>query len=222
MRASAFCDAAMNRTLAFAVLSAALCLAVPAAPDARATTGIVKCTMSDGSVIYADRACAAYGARAMPIEGELLIRIARDEARSPDAIDGMGADPVPVSARRSVAAGCARTPTQLAMDLRASIALGDVNRVAESYHWVGLSTREGERVLDRLQRMAREPVADAHYFDATISASPLGSDAIEIASIDDSGPGSAGMLQLQLGRGSSVSVVDLDVERYAGCYFVKF
>jgi hypothetical protein len=106
------------------------------------------------------------------------------------------------------------------MDLRASIALGDVNRVAESYHWVGLTTREGERVLDRLQRMAREPVADSHYFGAAI-ASPLDADAVEIASAG-TGPGSAGMLQLQLGRGAGISVVDLDVERYAGCYFVRF
>jgi hypothetical protein len=30
------------------------------------------------------------------------------------------------------------------------------------------------------------------------------------------------MLQVQLGRGMQASVVDLDVERYAGCYFVEF
>lgn len=211
----------MNRLVPVAALSVALLAAVPVSPPAHATTGIVKCAAPDGSVVYADHACAAYGAKTVPIAGELLTRIARDEARSPDATDSIGDDMVPVSARRSVAAGCARTPTQLAMDLRAAIALGDVNRVAESYHWVGLTTREGERVLDRLQRMAREPVADAHYFDANITSSPLGDDAIEIASAGP-GPGLAGTLQLQQGQGSGVSVVDLNVERYAGCYFVKF
>ena len=40
--------------------------------------------------------------------------------------------------------------------------------------------------------------------------------------MSDTGPGPAGTLQLQLGRGTAGSVVDLDVERYAGCYFVKF
>lgn len=208
----------MNRLIPFAVAFLALLAAVPAAPIAHATTGIMKCTTADGTVVYADRACAP-GAKSAPIPGQLLARIARDEARHGD-----GGDPIdtaiPVPARRSVAAGCARTPAQLQMDLRASIALGDVNRVAESYHWVGLTTREGERVLDRLQRMAREPVADSHYFDAAI-ASPLDADAVEIASAG-TGPGSAGMLQLQLGRGAGISVVDLDVERYAGCYFVRF
>ncbi|HET7127256.1 MAG TPA: hypothetical protein VFI26_09235 [Lysobacter sp.] len=180
----------------------------------------MKCATADGATVYTDRACMP-GSEAMAMPGQLLARIARDEAMHAGDVDAIDAGAVPVQARRSVAAGCARTPAQLQVDLRASIALGDVNRVAESYHWVGLSTREGERVLDRLQRMAREPVADAHYFNASISSSPLGADAVEIASAG-AGPGPAGMLQLQLGRGAGVSVVDLDVERYAGCYFVKF
>jgi len=207
----------MNRFIPLAAVSVVLLAAIPVSPQAHATTGIMKCAMPDGSTVYSDRACQG-GSKAVPISGELLTRISRDEAHSTDAIES---DAIPVPGRRSVSAGCARSPAQLEMDLRGSIALGDVNRVAESYHWVGLSTREGERVLDRLQRMTREPVADAHYFDATISSSPLGADAIEIAS---AGPasGSAGMLQLQLGRGAGSSVVDLNVERYAGCYFVRF
>jgi len=209
----------MNRFLPLSVLSVAL-LAVPASHGAMATTGIMKCAAADGATVYTDRACKP-GSESMAMPGQLLTRIARDEAMHADDVDALDADAIPVEARRSVAAGCARTPAQLQMDLRASIALGDVNRVAESYHWVGLSTREGERVLDRLQRMTREPVADAHYFNASISSSPLGADAMEIASTG-TGAGPAGMLQLQLGSGAGVSVVDLDVERYAGCYFVKF
>jgi hypothetical protein len=208
----------MNRLVPLASVFLAL-LSVPASPVALATTGIMKCANPDGSTVYTDRACRP-GSTAVPISGQLLTRIARDEARSGNAIDASPPGAIPVGPRRSVADGCARTARQLQMDLRAAIALGDVNRIAESYHWVGLSTREGERVLDRLQRMARQPVADAHYFDAVI-ASPLDPEAVEIASAD-TGPGSAGMLQLQLGGGTGASVVDLDVERYAGCYFVKF
>jgi hypothetical protein len=210
----------MNRLIPFAAVSFAVLATAPASPVAQATTGIMKCATPDGITVYTDHACNP-GSKALPMSGQLLTRIARDEARSPDAVDAGYTSAIPVSGRRSVAAGCARTPTQLQMDLRASIALGDVNRVAESYHWVGLSTREGERVLDRLQRMAHGPVADAHYFDASISSSPLDADAIEIASTDN-GPGPAGMLQLQIGQGSATTVVDMNVERYAGCYFVKF
>lgn len=209
----------MNKLLPISVLAVAL-LSAPVSPVAHATTGIMKCATPDGTTVYTDHACRP-GSTALPISGQLLTRIARDEARSPNAVDVVESDAIPVAGRRSVAAGCARTPTQLQMDLRASLALGDVNRVAESYHWVGLSTRDGERVLDRLQRMAEGPVVDAHYFDASISSSPLGSDAIELAS-NDSGPAPAGMLQLQIGQGSGLTVVDMNVERYAGCYFVKF
>jgi hypothetical protein len=170
----------MNRLFPLSILAVGL-LAAPASPDAMATTGIMKCATPEGIAIYTDHACEP-GAKAVPMPGQLLARIARDEARSPDATDGFDGDTLPVPRRRSVAAGCARTPTQLERDLRASIALGDVNRVAESYHWVGISTREGERVLDRLQRMAREPVVDTHYFDAAIPSSPLGVDAIQLAS----------------------------------------
>jgi hypothetical protein len=210
----------MNRFIPLAAVSFAILAAAPASPVAHATTGIMKCATPDGTTVYTDHACKP-GSKAVPISGQLLTRIARDEARSPDAVDAGYSDAIPVPGRRSVAAGCARTPTQLQMDLRASIALGDVNRIAESYHWVGLSTREGERVLDRLQRLAREPVADAHYFDASISSSSFGAEAIELASTDN-GPGPAGMLQLQVGQGSGTTVVDMNVERYAGCYFVKF
>ena len=190
-------------------------LAAPASREAAATTGIMKCATADGSSVYTDHACRP-GSRAVPISGELLTRIARDEARHPGD-DAPLADAVPLTGRRSVAGGCARTPTQLAMDLRASLALGDVNRVAESYHWAGMSTREGERVLDRLQHLVGRPVADIHYFDATISG------ATQFASASGAFPaGSAGMLQLQVGQGEALSVVDFDVERYSGCYFVKF
>ena len=209
----------MNRLFPLSILAFGL-LAAPAFRVAMATTGILKCTSADGIVSYGDHACPG-GSKATPMAGDLLARIARDEARQPDAVNAMDTDAIPVSARRSVSGGCARTPTQLAMDLRAAIALADVNRVAESYHWVGLSTREGERILDRLQRLAGKPVTDVHYFDATISDSPFGVDAVQLASAQGAA-GPAGMLQLQLGQGAGVSVVDFDVERYAGCYFVRY
>ena len=107
------------------------------------------------------------------------------------------------------------------MDLRGSLALGDVNRVAESYHWVGMSSRQGERTLDRLQALVGKPVLDSHYFDARIGA---GSDAggVELASHDGAVGGDAGMLQLVLGGDDARSAIDFDVHRYAGCYFVTF
>jgi hypothetical protein len=198
-----------------------LLLAVPAAAPLHAASAILRCQSPDGTLVYTDKACGAFGAKAAPMPGALLSRIYQDEARFDSDSDADAPAVLPPVERRSASRGCARTPTQLAMDLRGSLALGDVNRVAESYHWVGMSSRQGERTLDRLQRLIGKPVLDSHYFDAQIGASVDGS--ALLASNDTSIGGDAGMLQLVLGGGDTArSAIDFDVHRYAGCYFVTF
>jgi hypothetical protein len=212
----------MHRSLLASLAATLLLVAAPMAVPVQATSAILRCQSPDGTLVYTDKACSAFGAKAAPISGNLLTRIYRDESHFADS-DAAGA--LPEVARRDPSAGCARTPTQLAMDLRASLAMGDVNRVAESYHWVGMSTREGEHTIDRLQALTGKPVVDSHYFDAQI----------QMASLDDAGVnpeateagtsaigGEAGMLQLVLGDDGSRSAIDFDVHRYAGCYFVTF
>ena len=94
--------------------------------------------------------------------------------------------------RRGPGSGCARTPTQLAMDLRGALGLGDVNRVAESYDWVGMSNKQGQRTLDRLQQLIGRPVIDSHYFDAQITSSPFAdAGAVITADASDDRPGDA-------------------------------
>jgi hypothetical protein len=219
----------MNTSLIASLAATLLLCAAPAATPVHATSAILKCQAADGSLVYTDKACAAFGGKTLPISGELLTRIARDEARHAEgAIDsGFPASnaAAPIS-RRTASSGCARTPTQLAMDLRGSLALGDVNRIAESYHWVGMSSRQGDRTLDRLQDLAGKVVVDSHYFDAQISMSPSSAalpDAGMLATSSASGiGGGAGVLQLLLADDASRSVIDFDVHKYAGCYFVRF
>lgn len=211
----------MNR---FALLAAALVATLAAAPmpmPAAASDALLRCRAPDGTIGYTDKSCAVLGAESVPMAGELMTRIAREQARGPDGIAGTGSGSSasrPASGapgRRSPASGCARTPVQLAMDLHGAFALGDVNRVAESYHFAGMSNDTGERTLDRLRRLVGRQVIDSQYFDASITdGSTL---------LAGAGGGSAGMLQLVLGNGDGgVSAVDFDVHRYAGCYFVSF
>jgi hypothetical protein len=211
----------MYRSL-FATLGLALllCTASVATP-LNATSAILRCRSADGTLVYTDKACNAFGAKAAPMPGKLLTRIYHDEARFGDDEIAMSAPQVPTPAtRRDPSKGCARTPTQLAMDLRGSLALGDVNRVAESYHWVGMSSRQGERTLDRLQRLVGKPVLDSQYFDAQIGMADAGT---QLANAGDSAVGGdAGMLQLVLADDDDRSAIDFDVHRYAGCYFVSF
>jgi hypothetical protein len=172
---------------------------------------------ADGTIAYTDQACSTLGARHVVLPGALLTRIAHEEARL-GASDAVAQPTQAVGVRRAAADGCARTPTQLAMDLRGSLALGDVNRVAESYDWIGMSSQQGARTIDRLQQLIGKPVVDSHYFDAQIGPADGG---LQLASTAGTG-GDAGVLQLVVGSGTSRSAIDFDVHKAMGCYFVHF
>ncbi len=217
---------AMNATRTLSALIATVVFAaLPAPQPAQASTALQRCTTADGGEIFTDKACATFGAKTVPIPAAMLTRLARtfDKGREADIGQGMASTAVaPAVSRRAVASGCARTPQQLEMDLRGSLALGDVNRIAESYHWTGLSHKDGQRILSRLETLAGQPVRDVHYFNAQIiDAAFSGALYADASGARAPTTGNAGTLQLQLGT-ASISAVDLSVERYAGCYFVRF
>jgi hypothetical protein len=209
-----------------ALVATALFAALPAPQSVQASTALQRCTTAEGGEIFTDKACGALGAKAAPIPAAMMTRLARtmtsNDASGEFADAAAAITTAPPPSRRSPASGCARTTRQLEADLRGSLALGDVNRIAESYHWAGMTHADGQRIMSRLETLAGQPVRDVHYFDAQIVDAAYGSNLYA----DASGAGRpltgrAGNLQLQLGA-SSVSVVDLAVERYAGCYFVRF
>jgi hypothetical protein len=210
------------KTLPFAACLTALCaLALPAPQPVQAGTGLVRCEGGNGEVIYTDKACAAFGARPVPIPGELLTRLAsdRDPATLTDA-GGPATTALPAApGRRSPAAGCARSPRQLARDLHGALALGDVNRVAESYHWIGHTHAQAHPVLARLERLGTRRLQDVQFFDATIGAASFADAGAPASARRD---GMAGVMQLELGDDAVHEVVDFEVQRYAGCYFVRF
>lgn len=198
---------------------------LPATPPLQAATGIQRCAMPDGSIGYTDAPCGAVGASAIPIPADMMNRLVATvppEAR--DAALPATGHATRIPARRSSAAGCARSPAQLEADLVAAFALRDANRIAESYHWVGMSNAQGQQVMDRLHGLGQRPLDDAHYFDARIGSLAVGD---TIASSDpDWRPapaattGGAGLLQLRFG-GTAPLLVDLKVEAFSGCYFVR-
>lgn len=193
---------------------------LPLSQTVSAASHIQRCAGADGSAVYTDRACGSLGAEAVLMSSELLTRIARDEAANPlQGDDALGNDAPAIRAvvaRRSPLYGCARTATQLSMDLQGSLALRDVNRLAESYHWVGQSHQQAQRLMQRLDRLAAQPLLEAHFFDAQI-----GPGGMQLAAAG-SGSRGAGVIQLTFGRNTAQQVVDFDVLRYAGCYFIRF
>ena len=205
-------------TFALTLIAASMPLIAPV----QAGTAIQRCEATDGTTVYTDTPCSLLSAASRPLPGDLLNQIARDEAiNSPSPEDASAAAPTsvaPAAARRSPNAGCARSPTQLAMDLRGSLALGDVNRLAESYHWVGLSQKQSQPIMQRLERLALQPLEDTRYYDARI-----GPGGMQLADAGSTSAGNAtiGVMQLQFGAPAR-QVVEFEVARYTGCYFVKF
>lgn len=211
----------------FAVTLLAAALAVPYSPRVEASAGVQRCQADDGTVVYTDKACRASGAAALPVSGELQMRIANDrrvQAMNPDAPtasgDAISAMPVRAAARRSMSAGCAQSPTQLTMDLQSVMAMGDVNRIAESYHWVGMSNTAGQRTMARLESLTAQPLVEVRYFDATMSTG-LAAFADASQTIDQASS-AGGVMQLSFGNGTVSRVIDFDVKTFKGCYFIRF
>lgn len=199
-------------------------VAMPALQRAHAAPPMVQqCMAPDGRTLYTDKPCRSIGAQSTPMRGELATRLVREqvtEARYTGvevayivADAGTRRAARQAIARRAAHGGCARTPSQLAMDLRGAFALGDVNRIAESFHWVGMSPRAANATMQRLQRLSQRNVLDAQYY-------AIGGWTAMADAGDDASDG--GVLQVRFGDGTSASLQDFDVQRYAGCYFARF
>lgn len=207
------------RTLPASALAALLLATLPVLPQfAEANTGVLRCQMPDGTSVYTNKACSTLGARAVPLPGEVLNRIERDQ-RHQARLSGIDSSTDPIrsmqaSVRRSVQDGCAGDPQQLAADLAASVAMHDVNRIAESFDWAGMQNAQAQRVMSQLERLSTQTVADAEYFDATTG------DGMLDAGMPADGP--AGLMQVTFDNGDGSAIMDFEVQRDQRCYFLQY
>ncbi len=175
--------------------------------NAEAATGIARCAMPDGTHAYTNVACSRLGGRHVALSAEVQNRIRREQRREAE-LTGMSLPPAGLLAesqrgsRRPKGQGCATSPRELAVDLRASMAQGDVNRIAESFDWAGMRHRQAMRVMAQLTRLGRAALVDAEFFGSTPSAGD-------------------GTLQVLLEEAGRQKVADFDVRRHRGCYFLQ-
>lgn len=113
-----------------------LALSVPAAPPA-ASAQVNSCERADGTAVYTDRGCASVGAVAVAARGPSL-----------------------TGNRRAYRGGCARSLHDLMFEMSTAIDARDANRLANVYHWTGMSGRGGYSVMDRLDTVVRRPLVD--------------------------------------------------------------
>ena len=197
------------------VLASACVIALGSAPhSAAAATGVARCAMPDGTHAYTGAACSTMGGRHVALPSGVRNRIRRERVHeaqltgAPLLADGMLPEPPAVSAPRPKWQGCANTPRQLAVDLRVSMAHGDVNRIAESFDWAGMSHDRAIQVMSRLERLGGVALVDAEYFGAGPGA-------------DAAAAGPGGTLQVVLNEAGVHKVADFDVRRDSGCYFLR-
>lgn len=175
-----------------------------------ADASVQKCMAKDGSVTYTDGACGA-SASPMALPAGLARAVAaNDTGEFGYDADGNAGAPIGLGPR-TTQSGCSRSPEQLQADLGYAFASRDINRIAGNYHWVGLNQRDARGILDRLESMSRERVAETRYIDASLGSA--------FARATSTTAENAGFLQLALASGSPVQ---MKVARYHGCYFAQF
>lgn len=206
------------KTTSFALaLAVAAAISVPASNDVQAAySGIQKCRAADGTAVYTDKPCDALNARTEAMSMDVAMRLQADAAASEAFPANAAIAPAHGTAtgRRSLAAGCARTPTQLAMDVQASMGLRDVNRLAESFHWVGMSSEQAKPVMKQLEALTRTQLlsAQVHSYSMGLQFADASGEMTE---------GDAGTLMLALHGDEGARSLQLNVQQYAGCYFAS-
>ncbi|HET6434827.1 MAG TPA: hypothetical protein VFG18_03890 [Xanthomonadaceae bacterium] len=149
------------------------------------------CVTADGADVYTDKRCEELDAVPAP---------------PPPALPGPGAT------RRRPA--CARTLRDLSFELQAAIDAQDVNRLAASYDWAGMSTRAGFAVLDRLAAIARRPLIDIVPLYAGVDEGLLAEDPGQ--------PPLALRLEQTLDGSATPAPTVLSLRRTLGCWWVRF
>jgi hypothetical protein len=119
-------------------------MASPPASDARG--GMRQCVGPDGVPIFTDRRCDEMGA----------------SDYVPPPASAAGDAPVQTLRVRS----CARNQHDLLAGVRAALESHDANRLADYYHWTGMGSTEGYRLMERLDAFASRPVMDVQLVRA--------------------------------------------------------
>ena len=117
-----------------APLTSTIPMAEPASTD---EGGLRRCIGANGVIIFTDRRCHDLDAK--------------DALLPTPAVQGV----VPLRVR-----SCARNQDDLLAGVRAALENHDANRLADYYHWSGMGTVEGYRLIDRLGSFSARPIVD--------------------------------------------------------------
>lgn len=172
----------------------ALLLLVCLAPMREALAQVRHCVTPDGTRLYTDRRCADLGAV--------------DDLRLP------GLDTPAAHSRRPA---CARNVQDLAYALEEAIRAGDANRIAGLYDWAGMGTTNANRVMDRLQDIARRDVVEVR----TVRAGGRGPVADAWLVPPPVGPPVGLRVEQVQGNGHTPAHASFGLRQRMGCWWVR-
>ncbi len=116
--------------------------------------GLRRCVNASGGSVYTDRECDTIDAYEPPPE--------------------IAAEVVTPQSRINPVRTCARNREDLVDGVRGALELHDVNRLAGFYHWAGMGSVEGYRLMDRLDSFAKRQLVDIQLVSSQALRQPSG------------------------------------------------
>jgi hypothetical protein len=182
--------------------------------------GLRECVGRDGVPVFTDRRCGDLGATPLPPPGATFGGNVGQSFRMHS---------------------CARNQDALLAGVRAALENHDANRLADYYHWTGMGSTEGYRLMDRLSTFSARPVVDVQLVraaspdpydeDLWFAPPPPLPDASEAAA-DPNAPDApvprrrhASMLRVDQMRGEKDAASTVTYFRLltnAGCWWMRF
>lgn len=175
---------------------AVLCLLVLATLPFRVAAEVRRCVMPGGNVVHTDRSCSSLGGV--------------EQARQ---------DPGKAYTARLYYGRCAATVPDLLYELTSAIDSRDVNRLAASFHWPGLSGRTANATMDRLDAIAARPLLDLRVVTTDVVTEPPADDPWALPDFDVR---PTGVRLEQVRRDSQVQVTTVfGLRKHLGCWWVQ-
>lgn len=168
----------------------AYCMPLPAGAQVK------RCAGPDGTSIFTDRRCKDIGS---------VERLPREAASA-------------ITRLRTHRSGCARNLQDLVYEITTAIDSRDANRLASVYHWPGMASSQGYRVLARLDGIAQRPLVDI------VPVSPVSPDGVDGDLYPQTSVRHAPValrLEQTLANGSTPSSTVFGLQRHFGCWWIK-
>lgn len=186
------------RSVPFVILALAFVGAMPGTAEAQ----VHRCSTADGGVTYTDKRCRDIGATQ-----------AAPRPSAPGAVN-----------RRVRAAQCPRTVQDLVYEVTTAIDHRDANRLAALYHWPGMSSSEGYRVMERLAEVVARPLVDVA---PVMPSPPVGPDGVAVdgelypqTTVRQAPIGVR--VEQTLANGSTPSRTHFGLRRHLDCLWISF